>query len=144
MRRMAVALVLTFALGITLGLTANQVLNAQQAPVKATTPLKADLVGMEGKEVIVQVGEFAPGAASGKHYHPGAEVIFVVEGSTTREMEGHPPLDLKAGEAAYIPPMQVVNTKNTSTTSPLKLVVFRIHPKDQPIVHRVTEPYFWK
>ena len=53
-------------------------------------------------------------------------------------------MDLKAGEAAYIPPMQVVNTKNTSTTNPVKLVVFRINPKGQPIGHRVTEPYFWK
>jgi len=53
-------------------------------------------------------------------------------------------VDLKAGEAAYIPPMQVVNTKNISTTQPLKLAVFRIHPKGEPIVHRMVDPYFWK
>ncbi len=144
MKRMVLMLVVSFGVGIVVGIVGTQNLTAQQPPVKTTQALKADIVGMEGKEVIVYFGEFAPAAASGRHYHPGDEVLVVVEGSTTRETEGHPPLDLKAGEAAYIPAMQVVNTKNTSTTSPLKVVVFRIHPKGQPIVHRVTDPYFWK
>ncbi len=144
MKRMALLLALTFTVGLLVGTIANQALNAQPAPLKITTPFKADIVGMEGKEVIVQVGEFAPSGASGKHSHPGHEILFVLDGALIREAEGHAASDLKAGEAMYQPPMQVANTKNASTTHPLKIVVFRIHPKDQPITHRVTEPHFWR
>ena len=146
MKRMTLMLALTLVVGIALGVIGNQALNAQytqqQAPLKITDLLKADIVGMEGKEVIVQLTEFAPRGASGKHYHPGHEVAYVLEGSMTREMEGHPPMAFKAGDSAYIPAKHVHEGKNSSTTDPLKLVVFRIHEKGQPITVRQTEPYF--
>jgi len=144
MRRMILALVLSFALGLALGLTATQVLNAQQTPLKRTDLLKADLVGMEGKELIVQLVEFAPRGASGKHYHPGHEANYVLEGSGSVEMEGHPPMTRKVGDVAYTPAKVVHEGKNASATAPLKLVVFRIHEKGQPITVSITEPYFQK
>ncbi len=145
MRRMALALVLTFALGITLGLTANQVLNAQQAPLKATLIFRADLVGMPGQEVVVQLVEFAPRGSSGKHIHPGHEVVYVLEGSGVKEAEGEAPAPAKAGTVTYVPAGKVSETKNESATAPLKFLVFRVHPKGQEITtKRVTEPYFTK
>lgn len=148
MKRMALMLVLTFAVGIAIGMTGNQVLNAQyaqqQAPLKRTDLLKADLVGMEGKELIVQLVEFAPRGASGKHYHPGHEANYVLEGSQIAEMEGHPPMNRKAGDVNYTPAKVVHEGKNASATAPLKLVVFRIHEKGQPVTVNITEPYFQK
>ena len=144
MKRMALMLALTFAVGIVVGVVGNHVLNAQQAPFKRADLLKADLVGMEGKELIVQLVEFAPRGASGKHWHPGQEAFYVLEGSEIFEMEGHPPMTVKAGEAAYGPAKIVHDGKNPSATAPAKVVVFRIHEKGQPIAHVVTEPYFQK
>ena len=148
MKRRVLMLGLTLVVGIALGVTGNQALNAQytqqQAPLKITDLLKADIVGMEGKEVIVQLTEFAPGASSGKHYHPGHEIAYVLEGSASREMEGHPPMIRKAGDAAYVPAKHVHEGKNVSTTDPAKILVVRIHEKGQPITVRETEPYFWK
>ncbi len=148
MKRMALMLVLTFAVGIALGVTGTQVLNAQyaqqQAPLKRTDLLKADLVGMEGKELIVQLVEFAPGGASGKHYHPGHEANYVLAGSVIGEKEGQPPRTRKAGEVDYTPAKVVHEGKNASKTAPVKLVVFRIHEKGQPISVNSTEPYFQK
>lgn len=144
MKRRGFVLAWAFVLGIALGVIGDRVLNAQQAPLKATDLLRTDIVGMEGKEVIVQLVEFAPRGATGNHYHPGHEANYILEGSATLEIEGQPPRTLQAGDASYIPAKHVHGAKNTSTTGPLKVVVFRIHEKSQPISVRVTEPHFWQ
>ncbi len=41
--------------------------------------LQTDVVGMEGKEVVVERFELAPSGSTGKHYHPGHEVAFVLK-----------------------------------------------------------------
>jgi quercetin dioxygenase-like cupin family protein len=145
MKRTVLISALTLVVGIAIGVFGAQLLNAQQEPVKATDLLRADLVGMQGQEVIVSRGEFAPRASSGKHVHPGHEVIYVLEGSGSKEVEGEAQAPIRAGSLAYIPAGKVTETKNESATAPLKLVVFRVHPKGQPIVaKRVTEAYFQK
>lgn len=149
MKRMALILSLTLAVGIAVGVTGNQVLNAQyaqqQAPVKRTPLVQSDLEGMMGKEVILYVAEIAPGASSGKHYHPGPEVAYVLEGSGTLEKEGHPPMNVKAGNSlGYIPAKHVHEAKNASTSEPWKLLVVLIGEKGQPLATPVTPAYFWK
>jgi len=144
MKRLATLLRLSFVVGLALGIAATQLVSAQQAPLKAALLLQTDVVGMEGKEVVVQFGEFAPRATSGKHSHPAHEVAYVLEGSGTREIEGMPPVTPRAGDVFYIPSRKVHQTKNASTTDPLKLLVFRIHEKGQPITVRIEEPHFWK
>lgn len=144
MKRTVLMLSLTLVVGILLGMIGVQVLNAQQTPLKVALLLQTDVVGMEGKEVVVQLSEFAPGAKSGKHSHPGHEVAYVLEGSTIREIEGRPPTPAKSGDIFYIPARVVHETKNASATDPLKLLVFRIHEKGQPITIRIEEPSFWK
>ncbi len=145
MKRRGLMLGLTLVVGIAIGMFGSQVLNAQQQPVKATDLFRADLVGMQGQEVVVQRGEFAPRGSSGKHVHPGHEVIYVLEGSGSKEVEGEGQAPIKAGTVAYVPAGKVSETKNESATAPLKLVVFRVHPKGQPLVaKRVTEAYIQK
>src|SRR5215831_1575464 len=61
--------------GIVLGALGDRFLSAQQPSVKRTELLKADLDGMAGKEGIMYIAELAPGAAAGKHFHPGPEFI---------------------------------------------------------------------
>lgn len=143
MTRRILMLALTLTVGIGLGMIGNQVLSAQQTPLKATLVFRADVEGMEGTEVIVQTVEFAPRGSSGKHVHPGHEVAYVLSGSGTSESEGRPTVTRSAGTVTYLPAKTVHETKNDSATEPLKLLVFRIHPKGQEITtRRVTEPYF--
>lgn len=144
MKRPVFTLALTLIAGIALGLMGGRLLDAQQAPLKATDLLKTDIAGMEGKEVLIQLVEFAPRGATGNHYHPGHEANYVLEGSGILEMEGHPPKTIKEGDASYIPAKLLHGAKNTSTTEPLKVLVFRIHEKGQPVSVRVTEPHFWQ
>jgi quercetin dioxygenase-like cupin family protein len=39
------------------------------------------VVGLSGKEVVVHVGDLAPGIDGDRHYHPGEEIVHVLEGT---------------------------------------------------------------
>ena len=133
MKRMALILILTFAVGIAIGVTGTQVLNAQyaqQEPIKRTVLQKVDLGDKEG---VMLLAEIAPGAAGGKHYHPGYEFFYTLEGSWILEPEGKPPVTLKAGDFGHQPPKQVHNATNASKTAPAKILGFLLAEKGQPL-----------
>jgi quercetin dioxygenase-like cupin family protein len=62
--------------------------SSAQPEVKRTVVFKGDLEGAEGKEIVVFVAELAPGAVGAKHYHPGPEFFYVLEGTLAHEPEG--------------------------------------------------------
>jgi quercetin dioxygenase-like cupin family protein len=77
----------------------------QGAP-KLTQILKADLQGQDQRveETVVNVLEMASGVSAPWHMHPGAqEIIYVLDGSLTAEVEGRETRAIKAGEIALIP-----------------------------------------
>jgi len=134
MKRTAVMLAATLVVGIALAAIGSRSLYAQQEPFKRTMLLlTTDLKGLEGKEAVVVLAELAPGAAAGKHYHPGNEVNYILEGSGVLEIEGKPPITLQVGTTSYIPAGDVHNLRSTSATDPLKLLVFWVAEKGQPI-----------
>ncbi len=102
--------------------------------MKRKVLLETDLEGMPGKEASLGLAEYAPGASSGKHYHPRHNLVYVLEGSAINEPEGKPPVTLKQGDVLYEPPKLVHNFKNTSTTAPLKLLGCGVGEKGQPRV----------
>jgi quercetin dioxygenase-like cupin family protein len=132
MRRTAVFLGVTLAVGISVGAIGTQVLSAPQGPVTRTVLLETDLAGMEGKEGFVVLAEIAPGAATGKHTHPAHEFAYVLEGEGLLEVEGKQPVSLKPGVAIHQPAGQVHSGRNTSATSALKILAVYIAEKDQP------------
>jgi len=79
------------------------------------------------------LAEFAPGAAAGKHFHPGPEFAYGLEGSLILEPQGKPPMTLKAGEAFHNPAKIVHDAKNASTTAPTKVLVFLVADKGPPL-----------
>lgn len=133
MKRMAFMLALTLAVGIAVGVIGNQVLIAQQAPVTRTILQQKDLEGVAGREVIMYRAELVSGGVAGKHYHPGPELVYVLEGALLLEPDGHPPMTLKAGESAHMPAKHIHNAKNASTTAPVKVIVFLVGEKGQPL-----------
>lgn len=130
MKRTAFMLALTFAVGIVVGVIGNHALNAQQQPLKRTVLQKVDLGDKEG---IMWLAELAPGAAGAKHYHPGHEFTYIVAGSVTAHAEGKSPVTLKSGDSNYRPPKEVHWGVNTSKTDPVKILVFLLAEKGQPI-----------
>ena len=133
MKRTAVMLAVTLVVGIALGVIGSRSLNAEQQPLKRTMLLKTDLKGLEGKEGVVALVELAPGAVAGKHYHPGNEVNYVLEGSGILEIEGQAPIALQAGTTSYIPAGDAHNVRSTSATDPLKLLAFWIAETGKPL-----------
>jgi quercetin dioxygenase-like cupin family protein len=43
----------------------------------------------------------------GRHYHPGDEVVYILEGSVTSTLDGKPDVTLNAGEICHIPAKHV-------------------------------------
>jgi quercetin dioxygenase-like cupin family protein len=139
MKRMVCVLVLTLATGIVVGTLGGRLFNAQRAnaqqePVKRTVLFRSDLEGMEGKEAVVFLAELAPGAVGAKHYHPGTEFFYVLEGAFAHEPEGKPPHAMKVGEASSNPYKSVHTVRNPSMTEPAKVLGFLIADKGQPLV----------
>jgi quercetin dioxygenase-like cupin family protein len=101
-------------------------------PITRTMLLKPDVTGTEGKEALVILVEFAPGAVGGKHFHPGHEIVYMLEGSLILEVEGKEPATYKAGDTFDIPREVVHGGKNPSTTAGVKALVFALFEKGQP------------
>jgi quercetin dioxygenase-like cupin family protein len=128
------AIVLGVALIATVG---TQPVNAQEG-VTRTPILKKDLEADPKKEVTIFIAEYKPGARTGKHYHPGQEFIYCIEGQGVLEEAGKPPVELKPGVAIYFQsdpdkPTYVHEGINTSKTDGMKLLVTLITEKGRPL-----------
>src|SRR4051812_19429263 len=93
---------ITLALLIVASGLALHVVRAQQ-PGLTRTDLQQHDLGLPGREVVQVRVDFAPGVASGRHTHPGEEIVYVLEGSLEYEVDGKPAVTLKAGGVLFIP-----------------------------------------
>ena len=110
---------LTLVLGTAVALGAvtwgGRALWAQQPGFKRVPLQTQPIAAYAGHEVVQVRGEFQPGASAPKHTHPGEEVGYILEGTVTFELEGKPPMTLKAGEPFFIPAGHAHSAKNTGT-----------------------------
>jgi quercetin dioxygenase-like cupin family protein len=123
---MAVA-VLIVASGLTL-----HVAQAQQPGIKRTDLQRHDL-SVPGREVIQARVELDPGVSFPKHWHPGEEIIYVLEGSLEYQVEGKPPVTLKAGEVFFIPAGTIHTAKNVGSGPGAELATYVVE-KGKPLV----------
>jgi quercetin dioxygenase-like cupin family protein len=77
--------------------------------------------------------ELAPGVAFPKHSHPGEEIIYVLEGSLEYEVEGKPPVTLKAGDVLFIPAGTIHSAKNVGSGNGAELATYIVE-KGKPLV----------
>ena len=119
------------SVGLVIGSLETPGLDAQPPAVTRTPLLQQDLEGIDGKEAVMFLAQIAPGAQSGRHYHPGTEIAYVLSGTGVVEVDGQPPADLKEGARAMMTPRTIHNAKNTGST-PLRILVIMVHPKGEP------------
>src|SRR5919106_1335422 len=118
-----------FVLIMIVSLMSGQVATAQD-PLKMGTILqRTELAGAKGLEGILVLREVPPGGESGKHTQKENEIVYVLEGSITVEVQGKPAMTLKTGEAFTTGPGEVHNVKNASTTEGAKALAFYIAKK---------------
>ena len=86
----------------------------------------------DNREAILGVAEIPPGAAAGRHTHPGVEFGYVVEGSASLEVEGETPKLLKAGDS-YTIPMGKIHDAKTVGDKPVKVLATYVVEKGRPL-----------
>ncbi len=129
MKRKALGYTLVLLAGLGLGIYAGKALSTEH--LKFTPYLREDLGGLDGQEAIVGLLEVTSEISFPKHYHPGTELGYVLKGSLVLDIEGRPPVTLKAGQAYHVPYRKVHSGQITGV--PAKLLIFRIHTKGQPV-----------
>ena len=105
---------------------------AQQPGIKRTDLQRHDL-SVPAREVVQVRVDLAAGVAFGKHTHPGEEIVYVIEGSLEYEVEGKPPVTLKAGEVLFIPAGAVHAAKNVGSGNGAELATYIVE-KGKPLV----------
>ena len=111
---------------------ALHVARAQLSGTKRTDLQRHDL-SVPGREVIQARVELDPGVASPKHWHPGEEIIYVLEGSLEYQVEGKPPVTLKAGEVLFIPAGTIHEVKNVGSGNAAELATYIVE-KGKPLL----------
>ena len=83
----------------------------------------ADAAGAEGRVWKIVTVELAPGTADARHFNPGVELVYVLEGAGYLEADGKPKVALNPGAVTTLQPKQGHVLKNASQTRPLKVLV---------------------
>lgn len=104
----------------------------QQPGIKRTDLQRHDL-GVPGREVVQARVELAPGVAFGKHWHPGEEIVYVLEGSLEYQVEGKGTMTLKAGDVLFIPARTIHAAKNVGSGNGAELATYVVE-KGKPLV----------
>jgi quercetin dioxygenase-like cupin family protein len=98
------------------------------------TLINEPLDGVPGHEVTVAHFSFPPGWVGGKHYHTGPVYVYVLEGSFTIDEQGKERQNFKAGELYREPIGAPMQARNLNASEPLKLLVFQLGPKGEPLM----------
>jgi quercetin dioxygenase-like cupin family protein len=67
---------------------------------------------------------FAPGAVASRHFHPGEEIAYVVEGRLEYRLDGQPAVTLEPGESLFIPAGAVHTARNVGAGRAAELATY--------------------
>ena len=105
---------------------------AQQPGVKRTDLQQHDL-SIPGREAVQVRVDIGPGVLAPNHSHPGEEIVYVIEGLLEYQIEGRPPVTLRAGEVLFIPAGTIHSAKNVGSVNGAELATYIVE-KGKPFV----------
>ena len=105
---------------------------AQQSPVRRTDLQRHDL-SIPGHEAFQVRVDIDPGITAPRHSHPGEEIIYVLEGLMKYQIDGQPPVTLKAGDVYFIPSGAIHSATNVGSTNAAELATYVVE-KGKPLV----------
>jgi len=111
---------------------ALHVARAQQPGVTRNDLQRHDL-SIPGREAIQTIVAIAPRVTAPRHSHPGEEIIYVLEGLLEYQLDGQPPVTLKAGDVLFIPAGVVHSAKNVGSGNGAELATYVVE-KGKPLV----------
>jgi quercetin dioxygenase-like cupin family protein len=103
-----------------------------QPSAKWTELQRHDLadIGREGVEMSIEI---PPGVTTARHSHAGDDFGYVIEGTIVLQVDGKPPLTVKAGETFFTARGQIHNARNIGKTT-ARAVDTYIVDKGKPVV----------
>ncbi len=93
--------------------------------------LSDELELVEGTEVVVTHLVVPPNTTLPKHWHPGEEFVYILEGTGILWQKDKEDVVLKKGDVYKIPLKQVHTAKTLDES--VTILVFRVHEKGQPV-----------
>ena len=120
--------------GMVIGAVGVTHISAQNVPqITRTEILRQPMSGIEGKEVVGFTADVPPGGVADRHYHPGDEAIYMLQGSLLFEPDQGQPFELKAGEITFNPAKHAHKARNMSVSEPARVLNCMIAEKGQPL-----------
>ena len=112
---------------------------ALAGPEAVVTPLVAkDLPEFQGKEGVMILVEYPPGASDPIHRHNAHAFVYVLEGSIVMRLRDAEEVRLSPGQTYYEGPDDVhIVGRNASDTRPARFVVFLVKNQGAPILEPV-------
>jgi quercetin dioxygenase-like cupin family protein len=112
---------------------------ALAAPDAVVTPLLTKpLPELKGKEGVMILVEYPPGASDPIHRHDAHVFVYVLKGSIVMQVRGTPEVTLSPGQTFYEGPHDVhIVGRNASNTQPAKFIVFFVKNQGAPILKPV-------
>lgn len=83
------------------------------------------------REVVISYVELPPDTTMRRHWHPGEEFHYYLEGHVEIAIDGLPSIDGTPGTTGHVP-YKKTHTAITGTEG-AKLLVFRVHSKGEPV-----------
>jgi quercetin dioxygenase-like cupin family protein len=106
----------------------------QQVPGLTRTDLQRHDLSMPGREVIQNRVNVDPGAPAIRHWHPGEEIIYVLEGVLEYAIDGQPPAVVSAGGALTVPAEVVHAVRNIGDDRATELATYVVE-KGKPLLN---------
>lgn len=130
----------TTAMAAALTLAVASVFITQQALAQQTGVHRTDLqrhdLSIPGWEAIQVRVDIDPGVVAPNHKHPGEEIIYVLQGTLEYQLQGKPPVTLKAGDVLFVPAGVVHSAKNVGQGNASELATYVVE-KGKPLVELV-------
>jgi quercetin dioxygenase-like cupin family protein len=109
----------------------------QQVPGLTRTDLQAGDLSVPGYEKIQNRVEIDASAPAIRHWHPGEEIIYVLEGSLEYEIDGDPRRIVSLGEALTVPAERVHSVRNVGDGNAAELATYVVE-KGKPLLNLAT------
>ncbi|MFC1886991.1 cupin domain-containing protein [Thermodesulfobacteriota bacterium] len=98
--------------------------------VKVEDLLSSQLEVVEGTEVVVSQVTIPANTSFPKHWHPGEEFVYILEGSVVFWLKDKADVICKKGDVIKVPLKQIHTIMRNEESA--KILVFRVHELGQP------------
>ena len=105
----------------------------EAAPGLWRTNLQRYELSVPGREMIQARVDIEPDSPPIRHFHPGEEIIYVLEGSLEYSLDGQPAKVYNAGEALTVPAGVIHAVRNVGTSTATELATYVVE-KGKPLL----------